>query len=300
VPARNSFLLAILVLTTTACRQTASKQETPKPLGTVNGKPIPAKIFTVTRIQAINALRRDGKLAPDGTADESVIAAEMQDYKCERLRSAIASEARAQAVIDFKIRPTEQDLAEAVRTLRTGDPVKEVAALHDRTAVIVNALSAVYDKGMAPDDVYRTMVASHGIPEEAWKAELETGRTAAGRAMIARPLTVTPQMYAQGIPAAVHSLAVSMKLNDALNEMIAGTDPVFRSYLARWKTTARTVNGQTGHNMGWGEVEYMQKKRAAWWDERVSKLKIVLNDPSLAIICKLAQTAGSAAVSSLQ
>jgi hypothetical protein len=293
----NSFLLVILVASATACGQ---NKTTPSPLGTVNGKPIPARVFNVTRIQAINALRRDGKLAPDETPDESTIAAKIQDERCGRLRGAVASEAKAQAIIDFKIVPNRQDLDEALRHLHVGDPAKETAALRERTAVIVSALSAVYDKGMAPDDVYRQMLANHGISEESWKSSVRAGSTAGGRAAIARPLTVTPQIYSEAIPGIQRSLAVSMKLNATINETIADADPVFRAYLARWKSTARTISGDTGHNMGVGDMEYMQRKRAAWWDVRVSKLQVVLSDPSLATTCQLARTTGAVAVDGLQ
>jgi hypothetical protein len=274
----------MLAASTTACAQQPADES-----GTINGKPIPAKIFTVTRIQAINALRRDGKLAPDGTADEGAIAAKIQDEKCGLLRGDVAFEARSQAVTDFGVVPTEQDLAEAVRTLRTGDPVKEIAALHDRTTVILNALSAVYDKGMAPDDAYRQIVAGHGIPEDAWKAGVQTGSTAAGRAMIARALTVTPRMYAQGIPTEQRKLAVSMKLDVTVDQMIASSDPVFRANLDKWNANHLT-----------SVKESLHAKRAKWWKARFAKLQIVLSDPSLATTCHLAQMTGAEAVGVLR
>jgi hypothetical protein len=286
----NAFLLVIFVASATACSQS---KNTPKPLGTINGRPIPARVFNVTRIMAINALRRDGKLAPEGTADEPTIAAKIQDERCGSLRGDVAFEARAQAVIDFKIRPTQRDLDEALQHMRVADSVKEVTALHDRTAVIVNALSAVYDKGMAPDDVYRQMVASHGIPEELWKAEVKTGSTAEGRAMIARPLKVTPQMYSQAITKAQRSLAESNKLDATVNEMIASSDPVFRTYINAWDASRRvSVTGSVSHINDPIANQYMDKKRAEWWKARLSKLQIVLSDPSLASTCHLGEMTG--------
>ncbi len=143
----NRFLLVILIASTTACGQ---NKDTPKPLGTINGRPIPARVFNVTKAMAIRALRCDGKLAPDGTPDEMAVAAKIQDEKCDGPHGVAAFEAQAQAVIDFGIVPTQQDLDEALRHMIIGDPVKETAELRDRTAVIVNALSAVYDRGWLP------------------------------------------------------------------------------------------------------------------------------------------------------
>ncbi len=42
--------------------------------------------------------------------------------------------------------------------------------------------------------------------------------------------------------------------------------------------------------------EYLHAKRAEWWKARLSKLQIVLSDPSLATTCHLAQMTGAEAV----
>lgn len=46
--------------------------------------------------------------------------------------------------------------------------------------------------------------------------------------------------------------------------------------------------------------ENLHAKRAEWWKARLSKLQIVLSDPSLATTCHLAQMTGAEAVGVLR
>jgi hypothetical protein len=96
-------------------------------------------------------------------------------------------------------------------------------------------------------------------------------------------------MYAQAVPTEQRRLAESNKLDATVDQMIAGSDVVFRTNLDRWNANHLT-----------SAKNYLQSKPAEWWKGRLSKLQIVLSDPSLVTTCHLAQMTGAEAVGSLR
>jgi hypothetical protein len=272
----NRIWLATLMLGV-ACGQTPNTQ------GTINGRPLGLRAdgldVSRTRSMAENRFKYQHNRAP-GPADEQSVAAEQRNIICGRITQAVMHGAREQAVIDYKISPTQADLEKArphVKYQHSGDPVTEAKETHDQTAAVLAALEAV-DRGVSPDDAYKTI--GHSVNKMLWEAYLKY--TPQQRKRMAQASNVTPEMYSKGMDDTVRRVAVEMRLRRVIDLELSTSDPTYRAYLQ--DLDARRSSPE--------HLDYMKLKVAAWWKHRLSGLAIVLNDPTLIKSCGIADMTG--------
>jgi hypothetical protein len=276
---------------------TASAQTPVWSWGSVNGVPLPASAFASATNQASRVFERMHGRGATSPADIDEVAVQARNIQCGHLRSAVADAARARALVELGVRVNQADLDLALKQIHPGDPVAAVAATREHAALIEQALAAVYDQAQPAGQVYQTLLATKGISQQEWSADLETGRTREGRTMLARGLTATPAEYSKGVSAAQQTLAASTKLDGTIDSMLAAKDPVFDTYLKHWEAS-RPNPDSTFHSLPTNEKDYLDRAVAAWWKGELSKQTIVLSDPSLVSACALANMDGSQAVRS--
>lgn len=250
--------MRILIIALIASAIMANAQNLPG--GTINGKPIPASVFTSANV-------------------------------CERLNGTIRQTAQDEAARDMGITATPEDIAAVRQHVQNPDTAAESQRIVEHTRLMISALTAV-DRGQDAHQVYVTMLQPQNVPEQEWAAYQVQWKDPAQRAKIEKRLTITPQAVAKGIAAVdFRPAATARKLEAAIDQELAAKDPRYRTALEHWKATEYAgPNGQVGHR-GYSQPEKdnMDQQRAAFWRGRVSKLNVVLNDPSLHDKCGLAQ-----------
>jgi hypothetical protein len=230
------------------------------PGGAINGKAIPASVFTAANV-------------------------------CAQLTDTIRGAARDEAVRDMGITVTPEDIAAVRQTMDNPDPAAESKRIIEHTTLMIAALAAV-DRGQDSEQVYTTMLQPKGVPEQEWTSYQQQWKDPAKRARIERRLAITPDVIAKGIAAVDYRpMAIARKLDDAVDQLLAKGDPQFRTALDHWNASARAVGpGRVQHSGPAAEQQYIEAQRALWWKSRVSKLNVTLNDQTLHTKCGLAGT----------
>jgi hypothetical protein len=285
----NSPVLICIVLSILVPPLRAQKSSSaPKQWGTINGEAIPDRTLNIQRDSAVTNFIYKHRRLPDTSTDEQEIASELQRIQCGRLRDSVTSAAREIQKRQFGITVTKKELDEVRRTMHLSDPAAAAAKLHAQSADILSALSAVYDTGEDPNQVFVRMIKPLGIDEGLWAVYyLWQGRQPQGRAIIAQGLAMTPEAYAKGSASVdLRPLAERQKLEQAVDRHLASADPTFQAYLAE-RDRARQNPDPRKHWMKLEHSQYLDQKRAEWWRSQTSKLQVVLSDPSLLTTCGL-------------
>ena len=84
-----------------------------------------------------------------------------------------------------------------------------------------------------------------------------------------------------------HSTAELMKVDTAVDDLLATKDPKFAAYLtdARAKANGKPLPTLASPYDTGGQ--YLAQKRADFWKSQISKLDVYLSDPSIAQSCQL-------------
>jgi hypothetical protein len=166
------------------------------------------------------------------------------------------------------------------------DPKK----MREHAAAAVAAF-ATLDRGEDPKQVYEQMVKPHGIDEMEWNIYLKNRTTEAGRAQIRMELSMTDEAWAKFKVRMAESLtyaAKSRKLDEAVDQQIASTDPTFRQYFYEEQERGNDPDPRRQW-MPAQHKEYLDQTRDRWWRARVSQVRVVLSDASLGSTCALGE-----------
>src|ERR1051326_1330621 len=257
-----------------------------KTYGTVDGRPIPDRVFTEYRASATDQFKDSHKREPATAADEQEIEATVQNSLCGRLRAAITQMVRQEQADTFGVVATAQELEKERQRTQMPNPRR----IRDHAEAAVAAFAAI-DKGDDPKKVYEQMVKPRGIDEIEWNIYLKSRTTEAGRARIRMELTMTDENWAKFSAAQTDALkyaARSRKLDAVVDDQIASTDPTFRQCLYEFREKGNDPDPQRRW-MPVDHKEYLDEARARWWKDRMGQVKVALSDPSLAQRCALGE-----------
>ena len=259
-------------------------------VGTINGKPISDSAFNVPRKLATDLFILNHQREPNGTIDDQEINSKIKAMECDRLKGAIMSAAHDAVKQQSGVVASQQDLQAA----REAYPILKSSNPHDRAAVLLSALSAVYDQHQDPGLVYEQKLRGQ-IPLNLWQMYVHDARTPDGRQdlekMFSKHLTITPDVIAKSDSSLEtwRRTAESMKLDETVDQLIAARDPVFRSYLEEYKKKVRREGNRVrAVNFSLDHQRYLDQKRSEFWKSEVSKLDVYLSDLSLGTSCNLA------------
>ena len=236
----NRILLAIATFVSVACGQT--------PGGTIDGQPIPARVFA-------------------------------SPQECAQIKVAMRRTAEDNVIRDNGLTITPEDLEKAKGMVQKPDYKAQSDFLIGRSRLAIAALSAV-DSGQDPLQVYTTLLQPKGVPPAEWDSYQRRWKTPSQRAAMEQMLSATPEVLAQRAAAYDWTpMARSQKLAAFVDGQLAAADPQFRAYLQHWNQS------HSGPDV---EHQYLDTQREAFWRDRESKLNVVLNDPALHDKCGLA------------
>src|SRR5690348_7507666 len=151
---RRSLMVIYRVLFSSAFFGVLTAQSTGPLSGTINGQPLPETVLNVPRQSAVNAFVLARQRKPASDADEKEVDAKWHQIQCDRLKDAMMRAARKAVKQQLGVVVTEQDLEAAKKIVQLRDPVGQAAALRNRAAAILEAISAVYDQHQDPAQVY--------------------------------------------------------------------------------------------------------------------------------------------------
>ena len=278
------------VLLSTAFVGVMTAQSTGTLSGTINGPPLPGTVLNVPRQSAVNAFVLAHQRKPASDADEKEVDTKWHQIQCDRLKGALMRAAREVVKQQLGVVVTEHDLEAAKKIVQLRDPVGQAAALRNRAAAILEAISAVYDQHQDPAQVYDRILAKQQIPKELWTVQLNQSSTPAGRQALEKKLHGQLTITNEAVMKAVSSLelwrgpAERMKLDDAVDQDIAAHDPTFRTYLAEYKTFSEERH--TKHaGLPLDHKQYLDNKRASFWNLQTAQLNVHLSDASIQTAC---------------
>jgi hypothetical protein len=166
------------------------------------------------------------------------------------------------------------------------DPTADWTADRERTEALSAALAAVYDQGQDPAKVFQSMVKPHGIDEGTWTHYLYKGQSREQRQKIAKSAPTLEDVERARNFYDARPTVENQKLDAAVDDRIASADPMFQIYLKEWNTKLQNPDPKS-HWISLEHKQYIDSKRAAWWNSEVSKLTVTLSDPSLVNGCGL-------------
>ncbi len=274
------------IFAASSCRNMRGQPPQGRIIGTIDGEPLRDR--SVDRTVAIAAFRSRHLRAPEGPADQAEVDAFLLRDRCLNVTSAISGAARAAQVRRFRISWTPAE-AEALRAefLRSHNPAAEVKKQQDDTAVLVVALTEVYEHGMDPAQAYEKYMARRAYPQQSWQAMLEVERTPEARAKLTKQANI-PLNTVQGPSlSSFGGMLERQRLDDAVDRTIAATDATFRAYLDEESRAIISKSPLETRSSGIRSphMNYLQAKRIEWWQAREAEVKFVINDPALAKQC---------------
>jgi hypothetical protein len=258
--------------------------QAPHRFGAIDGVSIPDRALNYPRELAITSLQGRTQ-QPSETEIQSV-----QERKvCAGLHSVIAQAVEARANRELGVYATDAEV-EAYHKNMPGVSKESQAFYRERLQTLVDGLSAVYDHGQDPQQVYQQLVAPHNISKESWAQNVYLGKSKEVRDRLARDLAgATPEGFAK-----IHAnfnarpAVEDEKRKAALDALLAASDPKFKAYLDEWNAnTTHPSPGHTRTSVGGGVKEYLEQKRGVWWKAETAKLNVTLSDPSLYAACGL-------------
>jgi hypothetical protein len=265
-----------------------SQAQAPHRIGAIDSVSIPDSILNFPRESAISIHMRDHSQPPSEAEIQSI-----QDKRvCAALSGAISRGVRDRAKTELGVFASDAEVEAFRKNLfATAPPSKDgQARSSERLQALLVGLTAVYEQGRDPQQVYQQLVAPHNISKEDWAQNLYLGRTKEERQKLARKLAAnTPEAFAKSETNYDARPAVEIqKINAAVDALLAASDPKFKAYLSEWNAsmTHPRPNG-TRFNVSTGVKDYLEQKRAAWWKAETAKLNVTLSDPSLYAACGL-------------
>ncbi len=144
--------------------------------------------------------------------------------------------------------------------------------------------------GEAPQDIYNRLLKPHNISEWEWEMQQIQGKTEGGRKMLTNEASWTPDILAKAMKDYDWAFqARYRKLDRAVDEQLALSDPKFAAYLANYK---RQMNesGQVwmdggplpaGMVGGTSPIDYMQQQRMVFWKKVGAQTQVVINEPTM-------------------
>jgi hypothetical protein len=283
---RNAFTFTAFsfLLMATACGQPVRT-----PGGTIEGKAIPDKAFASSRDASVQRLTLAGNRAPS----EAQIQADMQQQICGTLRGAVQEAATENAIRDLGITvtPEEETAARAAAPLPNAS---QIQWYRDRQTLIPHALAEVYEQGQDQHQVFLKELQPHGFREQEWDFFLSQGKTPEGRAKIAqqyqRAVEATQEVVQKGWGATFNPrrMIEKRKLDAEIDRRLSLDDPQFRVNIQDYQAKGNDPDPKK-RTVPVAEARYLDSRRAQWWQTLVSKMSVVLNDPTLKAKCGLAE-----------
>jgi len=276
-----------LVMFASAISQIAAAQGAGEVVvGSVDGTPLLAAPISTETARAIFAFRNQRR--PDGASDDQVIAQYQQEFACSRLKTAITQAAIDKEIRRYGIGVSDAEAEEAWREQLSHVDVDAMARnTREDAAVVLSALSAVYDSGQDPDSVFRDYLATHGVDRRAWDVYLEQGRDKEWRTQFALRTSVTSTSIASALET-MKPVVAQQKLDAAIDQELSTQDSYFRTYLNESRVSeVKRPDGTVGLLMAAEPLQYLRDKRDQWWKARYAQLRVVLNDPAAAQACRL-------------
>ncbi len=257
--------------------------QTPKITGSVNGRPIPDDYLNPSHEHLEAQFASKYGHNPSSQEQANVNTTVLTDWQCNKLHAMIHKAARNAGVQQFRIRVTQQDLAAASKTF----PVV-MGNTTNTIQLLLNALSSVYDKHENPAVVYNEMLAGK-IPNNLWLAQLKEASTPESRSKLEAGYRNSIRM-AQEIANSPkleywRSTVLTNKLNEAVDQKLALTDPTFRAHL---QSTRVNQQGIRMDNWFTPQGRYLAQKRQEFWKAREAEVHVYLSDPHLLVTCGIA------------
>jgi hypothetical protein len=280
-------LLMLAILTVPACGQ---------PQGTVNGVPIPSKVFSSggQRTQAEAAWRLQNK-RPIEKDDLPAIERLVQDQRCNKLKGTISSMVQDEVMEGMALTVTPADIAEAQKTVAPFDPKEEVRKRHEYAAAVLAALDAQLNKHEDPQAVYDQYLKPHGITEQAWAYQLLIGQTPEGKQSLMNQMNLTVEAATQAVKNYDWTATAKYrKMNQRIDEQISLSDPKFKQFLAEYSQSIVVDAPGVTHSTGVpaDHLAYLENQRKEYWKQVNSKVQVVISEPTMQN-CDLSEFGGS-------
>ena len=265
------------------------RAQTSHRFGAIDGVSIPDKVWNVTRESAVATYLGSHAQQPSDAEIQSI----QEQRVCAGLTNLISHAATVRANREFGIFASAEEIeARRQKAFASDSNWKANQAYYrERLEALVAGLSAVYDQGKDPQQVYQQLVAPHNVQQSDWAQTLYLGKNKEHRQKLVNDLAAaTPEGFAKAEANYDPRPAVeNEKLSAALDAMLAANDPKFKAYLNQWN--ANTVQLSPNHgrttNVSASVKEYLDQKRGLWWQAERAKVSVSLSDPSLYAACQL-------------
>lgn len=264
LPARLHVGLTVAVLMT-ASAQSPQTDNTADPAGWINGKPIPAQQFVITRNHDDDFIFLKYHRAPT-PADEPEIAAKRQRFTCMIWENLFNKTVLDDAIARFAITVTDDELrAIRLRFPKFQDPVAESALLREKGMRLRTALEDVHLRKKDPQLVYNESLTAHGFGQQEWDLFVFQGREEPRRSKLSRwMIEMTPQAYTATI--ARSDLGADLRMQRLHARVIAEA-----------KAEGKLASSATRTD----EYRYFE----TWKSAQIRTLKVTLADPAVAKRC---------------
>lgn len=267
----------------------AIQAQAPHRFGAIDGVTIPDRVWNFPRESAVATYMGSHSQQPSDAEIQSI----QEQRVCAGLKSAVSQAASARANRELGIFASASEIETYRRNRFANDPGWKAsqAPYRERLEALVAGLSAVYDQGKDPQQVYQQLVAPHNVQQFDWAQNLYLGKTKEFRQKLANDLAgATPEGFAKAeANFDARPNVEDEKRKAAIDALLAANDPKFKAYLNEWN--ANTIHISPNHarttNVGADVKAYLDQKRAAWWKAETAKLDVTLSDPSLYAACDL-------------
>jgi hypothetical protein len=260
--------------------------QAPHRFGAIDSVSIPDKNLNIPRETAIAVHMSDHSQPPT----DAEIQAIQDKMVCSKLQIEVMQATRDRAKRELGVSASKSEV-EAARP-RYPTAQNSQTQYRERLQALVVGLTAVYDQGRDPEQVYQQLVAPHHVVREDWQQNLYTGRTKEARQKLAQQLAAaTPEAFAKAEANFDPRYAVELdKLDAAIDAQLAANDPKFKAYLSEYNAHVTHPAPNRTHvvDVPTGVQKYLDQKRNAWWMAERAKLIVSLSDPSLYAACNLA------------
>ena len=280
----KTLLILTLLLTTAACKKREFRVSFGPVAVTVNGHPIDANEFVPADRQKLEARFQAQHHRQPTAADQSKIDAQVQAERCGRLLYMIEQTLRDEHMERLAGPVTEADLDRVRKSMES--PTEAFKRGHASMVAMQKAMDAV-DKGADPADVYKRLLNYNQTVDPRLLADWEKmRRDESTRKAIKRAANQTLAQYLQqqgeANKAGLVLNAKRAKLEEAIDEQIARSDPTFAKALAHSKRPVNQRISNPAEAFTSEERTYLIDQREEYWFTKVrSQAKIVIHDPTL-------------------
>lgn len=205
--------------------------QAPHRFGAIDGLTIPDVDLNIPRETAVARYAREHPQQPQPSPSEAEIKTMQDRLTCTRLHTTVQEAARSRAKSELGIFASGAE-AEAARqklVASAPDPEGMKVRYRERLQALIVGLTAVYDQGRDPQQVYQQLVAPHAVDPSDWAYNLYLGRSKEARQKLAQQLAAaTPEGFNKAAANYdARPMVENEKLHAAVDAQLASSDPKF-------------------------------------------------------------------------